>query len=273
MGESNEQAASGEVKSTATLSAGEGLFDSPSQIAARRLALEALNADGIPFVIAGAYALREYTGLFRDTKDLDVFCKRDDARRVLASLARIGFRVELTDALWLAKGFAEDGEFVDVIFSSGNGVAEVDDRWFARARRGLVLGIPALLAPPEEIIWSKAYVMERERYDGADVQHLVRHCAQTMDWRYLIWRLGEHPEVLLAHLMLFRFSFPGEKDKVPDWVLDQLIVSSRRPSSSHERTLCRGTLLSSVQYEMDLQEGLRDARPEEVASWRTFRGH
>jgi len=242
-------------------------IDSAAQIAARRAALAALKEDEVPFVVAGAYAMREYTGIHRDTKDLDVFCRRDDSERALESLARVGFQVERTDSLWLAKGFAEDGEFVDVIFSSGNGVAEVDEMWLVRARRGVVLGVPALIAPPEEIIWSKSYVQERERYDGADIQHLIRHTASFLDWPYLLSRMHPHPEVLLAHLLLFRFSFPGEKDKIPEWVLDELIALSRRPALPTEEGLCRGTLLSSQQYLVDLDEGLRDARPLEVPNW------
>ncbi len=245
--------------------------DSAAQIAARRAALVALEADRVPFVVAGAYAMREYAGIYRDTKDLDVFCRREDAERALASMARVGFRTVMTDPLWLAKGFAEDGEYVDVIFSSGNGVAEVDQRWMQRARRGVVLGVETLIAPPEEIIWSKAYVMERERYDGADIHHLLLHCASFLDWNFLLERMDDHPEILLAHLLLFRFSYPSERDLIPAWVLDQLWSASMRPSREDERGLCRGTLLSNVQYNVDLLKGMRDARPLEVRAWREFR--
>ncbi|HEY3450973.1 MAG TPA: hypothetical protein VGK67_31745 [Myxococcales bacterium] len=264
----------GSTEELASVKAGaDGQVDSLAQITARRQALGALEADRVPYVVAGAYAMREYTGIYRDTKDLDLFCKRSDCERVLASLARVGFRTELTDPLWLAKGFAEDGEFVDVIFSSGNGVAEVDDGWFARARRGTVLGMQAPIAPPEDIIWSKAYVMERERYDGADVQHLLRACGPSLDWGYLLERLRSHPEVLLAHILLFRFCFPGDRARVPEWVLDDLQEAVRLAPPVTYQKVCRGTLLSAVQYEPDLREGLEDARPLEVSAWRAFRGH
>ena len=46
--------------------------------------------------------------------------------------------------------------------------------------------MPVLLAPPEEMIWSKAFVCERERYDGADVNHLLRACGRQMDWQRLL---------------------------------------------------------------------------------------
>ena len=59
----------------------------------------------------------------------------------------------------------------------------VDDLWFTHAAPGRVLGVPVLLCPPEEMIWSKAFIMERERYDGADVAHLILACGRELDWR------------------------------------------------------------------------------------------
>jgi hypothetical protein len=250
----------------------EGGGESASRIASRRAALEALNDDGVPYVVGGAYAMRVYTGIYRDTKDLDLCCTREAVEPALASLARARFRIERTDALWLAKGFAEDGEFVDLIFSSGNGVCEVDDLWLSRAREERVLGVPAKIAPPEEMIWSKSFVMERERYDGADVQHLLRACARSLDWRFLLGRMREHPEVLLSHLLLFRFSYPGERDAVPGWLLDELLLLARRPAREEEQAMCRGTLLSAVQYDVDLEKGLTDCRPLEVPVWKAIRG-
>ena len=38
--------------------------------------------------------------------------------------------------------------------------------------------MPGPLIPAEEMIWSKAFIMERERYDGADVAHILRACAE-----------------------------------------------------------------------------------------------
>ena len=38
-----------------------------------RRALEALNAAAVPYVVAGAYAIYEHTGIYRKTKDLDLF--------------------------------------------------------------------------------------------------------------------------------------------------------------------------------------------------------
>jgi hypothetical protein len=244
--------------------------DSPEQATARAAALEAVNQAGVPCVVAGAYALREYTGLMRDTKDLDLFIRRADVPACLEALRQASFRTEVTDPVWLAKGFHPSGEFVDVIYSSGNGVADVDDAWLERARPAMVLGVPAWVAPPEEIIWSKAFVCERERYDGADINRMLRHCHATLDWEHLYRRFEPHPEVLLSYLLLFRFSYPGLREAIPEWLLERLYARCREPAAPGQEGLCRGTLLSRYQYLPDLEEGLVDARRVEVASYRTY---
>ena len=48
--------------------------------------------------------------------------------------------------------------------------AQVRDDWRYLAECGL--GAEVLLCPVEEILWSKGYIQERERYDGADIAHL-----------------------------------------------------------------------------------------------------
>jgi len=236
----------------------------PGELDARADALRSLSEEQVRYLVAGAYAFFEYTGIFRDTKDLDVFIRWSDLDHALAALERAGFRTERVDPVWIAKGYRGEW-FVDVIFSSGNGVAVVDDGWFEHARPAEVMGVPVLLAPPEEIIWSKAYVCERERYDGNDVCHLVRACGRQMDWRRLLARFGEHWEVLLAHLFLFRFSFPSARSRVPAWVMRELLRRAHESMAEGdwERRVCRGSLLSKTQYWHVLEHlGYEDSRAE-----------
>jgi hypothetical protein len=149
---------------------------------------------------------------------------------------------------------------VDLIFSSGNGIAVVDDAWFEHARPALVMGVDVLLAPPEEMIWSKSFVLERERYDGADVNHLIRACGQQLDWERLLTRFDRYWEVLFSHLLLFRFAYPGS-DAVPEWVVRELVRRTlAAPAAELPDALCRGTLMSRVQYQHDLDRGLEDGR-------------
>ncbi|HJQ84265.1 MAG TPA: hypothetical protein VKA21_09335 [Candidatus Binatia bacterium] len=221
-----------------------------------------LAAADVPFLIGGAYALDHYTGIARRTKDIDVFIRPADCERVLALLAAGGCQTELTSAVWLAKARCGD-DFVDLIFSSGNGVAEVDDAWFEHAAEGEVMGVRVRFCPPEEMIWSKGYIMERERYDGADVAHLIRACAWRMDWRRLVDRFDGHWRVLLSHLVLFGFAYPGERDVVPAWVMEELLdrlgVEVHGPPPTDR--VCQGMLLSRAQYRIDVDRwGYRDGR-------------
>ena len=95
-----------------------------------------------------------------------------------------------------------------MIYSSGNGVVEVDQEWFTHAADGEILGVPVKLCPAEEMIWSKGYVQERERFDGADIAHLIR-CQGSHGLGTLLRRFGEHWRVLFGHLVLFGFIYPG----------------------------------------------------------------
>src|SRR5205823_228455 len=114
-------------------------------------------------------------------------------------------------------------DYVDLIFSSGNGVATVDESWFEHAVDTDVLGVAVRLCPPEETIWSKAFVQERERFDGADVLHLLHRLASSLDWPRVLSRFGPHWRVLFAHLVLFGFVYPDRRGSLPSWVLDELM--------------------------------------------------
>jgi hypothetical protein len=226
----------------------------PEELDARVTALRSLVDRNVPFVVAGAYAFFEYTGIFRDTKDLDIFLCQRDLDAAFEALQAAGFRTEVTEPHWLAKGFKGD-YFVDLIYSSGNGIAVVDDLWFKYATKGTVMGIPCLLAPPEEIIWSKGFVNERERYDGADVNHIIHACGETMDWKRLMWRFDRYWEVLFSHIMLYLFAYPSDRSRVPAWVVRECCRRTLQDlqSGDWEERICRGNLISRVQYRYDYE--------------------
>jgi hypothetical protein len=154
----------------------------------------------------------------------------------------------------------------------------VDDVWFEHAVPDHVLGLPVRLCPPEEMIWSKAFIMERERFDGADVAHLVRARGREMDWARLLDRFGARWRVLLSHLVLFGFIYPCERDAVPEGVMRQLLarLQAELAEPPSEDRACHGTELSRAQYLVDLERwGYRDARRiphgnmsgDEIARW------
>ena len=200
-----------------------------------------------------------------------------DCHPVLRALTTAGYHTDLTFPHWLGKAFC--GEyFIDVIFSSGNGVCRVDDEWFENAIEDEVVDVPVRLCPPEELIWSKAFVEERERYDGADIAHMLHSCGADIAWSRLLRRFNEHWRVLLSHLVLFGFIYPTERAQVPAWVMQDLLYRLQhelREPPSDER-LCQGTLLSRAQYLIDIMHwGYQDARllpkgpmtKEEIDHW------
>ena len=250
----------------------------PDAEAVYRHVLEALREGGVEFLVGGAYAFTRYTGIERSTKDFDVFVRYTDRHRALEALADAGFDTEETFPHWLAKAFWGD-DFVDIIYSSGNGVAPVDDGWFAHAPEADVLGLRVKISPPEEMLWSKAFVMERERYDGADVIHLLRAGAATLDWDRLLHRFGSHWRVLLSNLVLFGFVYPSERARIPRHVMDTLLArlaGELDTSDPDAAKLCQGTVVSRQQYLIDVEEwGYTDGRlrprgnmtAEEIAHW------
>ncbi|EYF00954.1 hypothetical protein [Chondromyces apiculatus] len=224
------------------------------EIEIRARALAAMIDGEVPFLVAGKYAQFAYTGIYRETKDLDLFLLERDLPAAFRVLEKAGFRTEIQDARWIGKAYFGDS-FVDLIFASSNGLCVVDDLWFQHAREGAVLGYQVPLAPPEEMIFSKAFVDERERFDGADINHLIYACGHEMDWERLLARFGPHWELLFAHLSMYRFVYPGARRQVPDWVMDELCRRTQAVSRAGDAAseVCRGHLISNEQYRQDYE--------------------
>jgi len=237
----------------------------------------ALNRSSVPFLVGGGFAFEFYTHIGRSTKDMDLLVRRGDLEQAFEVLDAAGFKTELTFSHWLGKIFCEDS-VVDVIFNSGNGVCEVDDMWFAHAVPGQVFGFSVKFCPPEEMIWTKAFIMERERYDGGDVAHLLLNCGDRLDWARLLDRFGSHWRVLLGHLILFGYVYPSARQQIPQEImrdlLHQLADEAAAPISAGQP--CQGPLLSRIQYRPDIEKmGFKDARlttdskmsPDEIVDW------
>ena len=222
-------------------------------------AMEVLKRAEIPFLIGGAYALAHHAEIIRHTKDLDIFMRPSDRDRALQAFEQAEYRTEIRYDYWLAKVFA-NGDMVDLIYRSPNGVNTVNDEWFERAAEGAVLGCEVKLCSAEHMIISKCYVMNNDRNDLADVMHLLFGCSDTLDWDFLISGFGKHPRLLLAHCILFGFVYPSERSRIPARHVQELLDMVRSEDSTFER-VCNGTLLSHSQYAPDLdQRGFVDGR-------------
>ena len=84
--------------------------------------LDVLREARIDVLVGGAFAHEHFTGISRDTKDLDLFVREGDVEAALTHLGAAGYRTEIKFSHWLAKVYDTEGvKFVDIIFNSGNG--------------------------------------------------------------------------------------------------------------------------------------------------------
>ena len=233
----------------------------PAERAAFARALRTLNDTGIPYVVGGAFAKHAYTGVWRNTKDLDIFLKPDDLKTALEALAAAGYETEVTIEHWLAKA-TRAPYFVDLIFGAGHGQLAIDDGWFEHSRPVTIAGVQTRLIPLEELIVSKAYIAERYRFDGADIAHLIRGVQGQVDWQRVLDRLGGHRSLLLWHLLLFYFVYPGHADYLPQDLMVQLFERVRQGwSRRRPPTAFRGTLLDPFSFLVDIEDwGYEDRR-------------
>lgn len=218
-------------------------------------ALSLLREEGCEFMVGGGFAVSHYTGVPRQTKDLDIFCQSEQYPQILKCFERNGYRIELTDSRWLAKAFKGE-HYIDIIFDTVNGICRVDETWYAHATEGEFCGVQVKFMPPEELIWCKIYVQNRERFDGADINHLLLRVGQAMDWKRLRDRLKAHWHLLLAQLLVFQFVYPADYRRIiPDWLFHELIDRAKEqyelPSSVEN--VCRGPLIDQTQYEADIK--------------------
>jgi len=219
-----------------------------------RDALCALNTAHVPYVVTGAFALALHTGIWHPTKDLDIALTHSSTAGALATLRQAGFQTEVLDPVWLGKAYREDF-FVDLIFGMSNGVLVVRDSWIERSYPGQVADVDTRILAPEELLVSKLFVARRDRYDGADVVHLLYKLGEQLDWLYVLDLLGEHWQLLLLALTLFAYVYPANTDIIPRAVwtnltgrLQQTVLEPKPPR------VFRGTLIDPDLFKIDVSE-------------------
>lgn len=213
-------------------------------------ALLALKEEGVEFLVGGALAFNAYTGIWRDTKDLDLFCRPADSHKVLKALARAGFATEVVYESWLGKAYRGD-VFVDLIWRNANALFPVEESWFERAGTIEMFGSRHRIIPLEELLVSKMMVCGRYRFDGADIMHIFHACGETIDWKRLEELCGEHSELMLAHMHMFRWGYPGSRERVPDDVVERFTRLSREATSTFGPFRARLLDIQSFQVDVD----------------------
>jgi predicted nucleotidyltransferase len=224
-----------------------------------REVLTHLEERNIPFAVAGAFALQEHTGIYRDTKDLDLFLTSRNVKLALESLHADGFECEECDPVWLYKVHRGDF-FVDLITGMSNAAIVVEDSWIERAKPAVVHGVETRVLAAEELLASKLFVIRRERFDGADIAHVVYGTRGKVDWKRILQLAGEHWEILYWALVLFHFVYPAHADYVPRTIWEDLIGRFRDQVLHPDlKAKFRGSLVDDRMFAIDLKEwGLDD---------------
>lgn len=230
---------------------------------AYRLALDTLNRAGVRYVVSGLYALYEYTGIYRQTKDLDLFVEPAHVVGAARVLNAAGFSTYLEQAHWIAKAMWGDIQ-VDLIFGTGNGLSFIDAEWFEHSRAGILAGTQVRVAPPEDLLWHRLFVSERHRSDVSDILHLILCRGDELDWDRLMRRVDPHWRLLLAQVHLYDFVYPGHRTRIPQSVRRALYATAESEIDDvGDPQVCQGTLISRFSYNIDVNEwGFRDLRKE-----------
>ncbi|MGH9766446.1 MAG: nucleotidyltransferase [Blastocatellia bacterium] len=219
-----------------------------------RLVISEAHAAGLRFAIGGGFAVNAYTGLQRNTKDLDIYVMPSEREAMIEILARAGmsdYYEQLPyDRKWIYRGYT-DGVIVDVIWAMANQAAEVDEVWLTRGPEVEILGQRPRLLPPEELIWTKLYVLQRDRCDWPDVFNLIYSKGEALDWEHLLKRLGDDAPLLGGVLSLFVWLCPGRVRTIPGWLWGRLDLI--KPPSSASTPM-------NIDYDRR-HVGLIDSRP------------
>ena len=226
-----------------------------------REVLLAMNEHGLPYAVAGAFALQKYTGIWRLTKDLDLFLKPEDVPVALEYLKQQNFRCETPDPVWLSKALR--GEyFVDLISGMSNAVIVVDDSWLDRAQPATISGIACKILAPEDLLASKLFVTRRERFDGGDIAHIIYRTRGKLEWQRIADLAGEHWEMLLWALILFRYVYPAHSDFVPAWLWRDLLSRyANLVENPDPKAPFRGSLVDENIFSIDVKDwGLEDVQ-------------
>jgi hypothetical protein len=219
-----------------------------------RETLMALNLCRVPYVVSGAFALQVHTGIWRPTKDLDLFLTPEDVPAAFRCLTKRGFRCRVKDPVWLHKAH-RNGFFIDMITGMSNAVITVERSWIENSRPALVLDVRARVLAAEELLASKLFVVRRERFDGADIAHIIFATRGNLDWERILALVGEHWEILLFALVLYRYVYPANSGYVPSWVWQRLLVRfSNELTNSNPLAEFRGSLVDDKMFAIDVAE-------------------
>jgi hypothetical protein len=199
-----------------------------------RTAIHTLRNKKIEFLLGGGFARAGFTGHWRDTKDIDFYVRPRDRERAANALTQAGFadyfQKHPYDRAWIYRSYKRN-VIVDVIWAMANQRAQVDDVWFQHAPLFTIRGESLFLVPPEELLWCKLYIIQRDRCDWTDIFNLLHEHGPRMDWRHLIQRVEDDVALLHALLTAYGWLCPEEVEDLPPFLWRNLTASQKKMRS------------------------------------------
>jgi hypothetical protein len=185
---------------------------SEEQLALFSRVIDEAVARQIQFAVGGSLAMAGYGGgLLRTPKDLDLYLEPEDKERLIQVLNELGFtdyyEQQPYDRNWIYRATRRD-VLVDVIWQMANGRAKVDAAWLLRGPLIRWVGNDLRLVAIEELIWSKLYVLQRDRCDWPDIFNLIDAARTQIDWPRLFDRAGSDAPLLDAVLKVYSWLRP-----------------------------------------------------------------
>ncbi|HVL38156.1 MAG TPA: nucleotidyltransferase [Fimbriimonadaceae bacterium] len=187
--------------------------------------IERAQALDLPFALGGGLAFSEYARRLRNTKDLDLFINPRDGDAFLRILDELGWEdyhsTKEYERHWIYRG-TKRGLIIDIIWRMPNERADIDDEWLTRGKLVRIHGTELRLLPVEELIWSKLYVVQRDRSDWSDLLNLVHTQGEHLDWDYLLDRVQEDRLLLGGLLNIYRWMCQGDAMKLPPHIWERM---------------------------------------------------
>jgi hypothetical protein len=212
---------------------------------------------GLRFAVGGSLAMAVYAGRVRKSKDLDLYttpAKKDGLIEALGHLGLQDYYERLPyDRSWIYRATTDD-TIVDIIWAMANHRTVVDDDWLVRGPE-IRFGSETLkLIPLEEMIWSKLYILQRDRCDWPDILNLLDTAGHQVDWERLLDRIGEDTSLLAGVLNVYCWLRSDNARRLPEWLWARL-APSPHALVTNETTQARAALLDSRPWLMSTVDG------------------
>lgn len=198
--------------------------------------LRALQERGVPFLMAGGFVFSHYSGLWRNTKDMDIVVTRSQFDRAVEAVRSHGLAdlhpVLPYDRSWIFRGYrdSEHGRtIVDVIHQFANHADVIDETWFQRGVAAEFAGERVEFVAPEDLIWMKLMVFQRERCDWPDLLNVIRGLRGQLDWERLLRNAGANALLVAALVDIYDWLCPAEREYIPAYVREELAHLRRHP--------------------------------------------